>query len=149
MPFMCGQRLVPFIRENLDELYAEPYFEITVPVYAKLLAISSATVNRILKSERQKNRIHGTSTTKAAGNLNKLIPIRAYFDWASAFPVSLRWTRLPTTAERPAASTASRLILPMSARLDSFVCASEQGPAMGKRKRRRFKEKSAIFAQRP
>lgn len=84
--FMCGQRLVPFIRENLDELYAEPYFEITVPVYEKLLAISSATVNRILKSERQKNRIHGTSTTKAAGNLNKLIPVRAYFDWDERVP---------------------------------------------------------------
>ena len=84
--YMCGQRLVPFIRENLEDLSAEPYFEISAKVSEKLKTISSATVNRILKPERKKNRIHGTSTTKAAGNLNKLIPIRTYFDWDERKP---------------------------------------------------------------
>lgn len=84
--FMCGQRLVPFIRENLDALYADTDFEITLPVYEKLWTISSASVNRLLKSERQKNKIHGTSTTKATRNLNKPIPIRAYFDWDERVP---------------------------------------------------------------
>ena len=84
--FMCGQRLIPFIRENLDTLYVESLFEITSTVYEKLKTLSSATANRLLKSERQKNKIHGTSTTKAAGNLNKLIPIRAYFDWDERVP---------------------------------------------------------------
>lgn len=84
--FMCGQRLVPFIRENLDELAAEPCFEITRNVHEDLKKISSATVNRLLKPERQKNRLHGTCTTKAAGNLNKLIPVRAFFDWDERRP---------------------------------------------------------------
>lgn len=84
--FMCGQRLIPFIRENLDTLYVESLFEITSTVYEKLKTLSSATANRLLKSERQKNKIHGTSTTKAAGNLNKLIPIRTYFDWDERVP---------------------------------------------------------------
>ncbi len=79
--YMCGQRLVPFIRENIDDLEAEPYFQIPVEIRSQLLQISSATVNRELKGERQKNKLHGTTTTKAAGNLNKLIPIRVYFDW--------------------------------------------------------------------
>lgn len=79
--YICGQCLVPFIRENIEALAAEPYFQISSKVCSKLLQISSATVNRALKGEWQKNRIHGTCTTKAAGNLNKLIPIRVYFDW--------------------------------------------------------------------
>ena len=84
--FMCGQRLVPFIRENLEDLVSEPNFEISQNVYENLKTISSATVNRLLKPERQKNKLHGTSTTKAAGNLNKLIPIRAFFDWDERKP---------------------------------------------------------------
>ena len=84
--YMCGQRLVPFIRENIDALAAEPYFQISLEIRSKLLQISSATVNRALKGERQKNKLHGTTTTKAAGNLNKLIPIRVYFDWDDRNP---------------------------------------------------------------
>lgn len=84
--YMCGQRLVPFIRENIQALSAESYFEITNPVSEKLMTISSATVNRLLKVERQKNKLRGTTTTKAAGNLNKLIPIRTYFDWDERKP---------------------------------------------------------------
>ena len=84
--YMCGQRLVPFIRENIDALADEPYFQISEEIRSKLLQISSATVNRALKGERQKNKMHGTCTTKAAGNLNRLIPIRAFFDWDERNP---------------------------------------------------------------
>ena len=80
--YMCGQRPVPFIRENIDDLEAEPYFQIPVEIRSQLLQISSATVNRELKGERRKNKLHGTTTTKAAGNLNK----RVYFDWDDRNP---------------------------------------------------------------
>ena len=40
---MCGQRLVPFIRENLEDLVSEPNFEISQNVYENLKTISSAT----------------------------------------------------------------------------------------------------------
>ena len=84
--YMCGQRLVPFIRENIGALQAEPCFEITPEVCGKLRTISSATVNRLLKAQRQKNKPHGISTTKAAGNLSALIPVRAFFDWDERIP---------------------------------------------------------------
>lgn len=84
--FMCGQRLVTLIRENIDCLASEPYFEISEDVKQKLCKISSATINRLLKSERQKHKLHGSCTTKAAGNLNRLIPIRAFFDWDERIP---------------------------------------------------------------
>ena len=78
---MCGQRLVPFICENMDALADEPSFGITKDIRAKLMEILIATVNRAMKGEREKSKLHGTCATKAAGNLSSPIPIRAYFDW--------------------------------------------------------------------
>ena len=84
--YMCGQRLIVFIRENIDALADEPYFEITVEIRLKLVQISSATINKALKGERRKNKIHGTCATKAAGNLSKLIPVRVFFHWDERIP---------------------------------------------------------------
>ena len=84
--YMCGQRLVPFIRENIVELVKEKTFRITDVIKEKLLTISSATVNRLLGEYRKKNKLHGISTTKAEKNLNKLIPIRVFFDWDERVP---------------------------------------------------------------
>lgn len=109
--FMCGQRLVPFIRENIEELASEPYFEITPDVHENLKTVSSATANRLLKPGRQKGRPRGRSATRAAGDLNGLIPIRAFFDWTSEGRDSLRWTPSRMTAETLRESTASPWIL--------------------------------------
>lgn len=84
--FMCGQRLVPFIRKNIGELVSEPYFEISPDVHEKLNTVSNSTANRLLKTERQKGRPRGRRTTRAAGDLNRLIPIRAFFDWDERRP---------------------------------------------------------------
>ena len=84
--YMCGQRLVPFIKENITELIKERSFKITDVIKEKLLTISSATVNRLLKEPRKKNKLHGTSTTKAGKGLNQLIPIRVFFDWDERVP---------------------------------------------------------------
>ena len=84
--YMCGQRLVPFIKENIAELIKERSFKITDVIKEKLLTISSATVNRLLKEPRKKNKLHGISTTKAGKGLNQLIPIRVFFDWDERVP---------------------------------------------------------------
>ena len=84
--YMCGQRLVPFIKENIAELVKEKAFKITDVIKEKLLTISSATVNRLLKEPRKKNKLHGISTTKAGKGLNQLIPIRVFFDWDERVP---------------------------------------------------------------
>ena len=84
--YMCGQRLVPFIKENITELIKERSFKITDVIKEKLLTISSATVNRLLKEPRKKNKLHGISTTKAGKGLNQLIPIRVFFDWDERVP---------------------------------------------------------------
>ena len=82
--FLCAKRLVTFIRDNLD--YFADKFAYSNEMKVKLSKISSATIGRMIKSEIPKYSIRGISTTRPAKNLNKLIPIRVYFDWDSLKP---------------------------------------------------------------
>ena len=82
--YLCAKRLVPFIRDNID--YFAQKFSYDEQLKAKLARISSATVGRILKPEIPKHSIRGISTTRPAKNLNKLIPIRTFFDWDERKP---------------------------------------------------------------
>lgn len=84
--FMCGQRLVCFIRENIDSLASEPCFGITPPVREKLAKTSSATIDRLLKRSRAERLGKGMSTTRPGTELNRLIPIRTFFDWDERVP---------------------------------------------------------------
>ena len=84
--FMCGQRLVCFIRENIDAFANDPSFNITPSTKAKLSKISSASIDRLLKRSRTERLGKGISTTRAGTELNKLIPIRTYFDWDERIP---------------------------------------------------------------
>lgn len=82
---MCGQRLVIVIRENIDSI--ERAFEITPGQRKKLLEISSAAVDRLLRDERKKYRsVRGTCTTKAPGNLSRIIPVRTHYAWDERVP---------------------------------------------------------------
>ena len=84
--YLCGQRLVSFIRENIEALANEKSFKINETIKEKLLNVSSATINRLINIARNKNKLHGISTTKAGKSLNQLIPIRVFFDWDERIP---------------------------------------------------------------
>jgi len=84
--YMCGQRLEIFIKENLDSLSNERYFRITPSIKEKLKTISSATINRLLRQKRKERNGKGMGTTKAGISLNKLIPIRVFFEWDERVP---------------------------------------------------------------
>ena len=78
--YKCGQILVPFIRANLEYLSSKEIFGITPEIKAKLATISSASADRKLRAIRKKTKIRGISTTRHTSNLNRLIPIRVFFD---------------------------------------------------------------------
>lgn len=82
--FLCAKRLVTFIRDNID--YLSQRFDYDEELKGKLSQISSATIGRLLKTETTRGRMRGTSTTRPARNLNKLVPIRVYFDWDERQP---------------------------------------------------------------
>ena len=82
--FLCAKRLVSFIRDNLD--YFSTKFGYSEEMKHKLSKISSATIGRMISPEISKYSIRGISTTRPAKNLNKLIPIRVYFQWDTLEP---------------------------------------------------------------
>ena len=82
--FLCSKRLVVFIRDNLD--YFAQKFSYSPELKTKLATISSATIGRFLKPEIAKYSIRGISTTKPTKNLNRLIPVRTFFDWDERKP---------------------------------------------------------------
>jgi len=79
--YMCGKRLAVLIRMNLTLLLQDPELSIDTSVKDKLLTISPATIDRILKPERKKLTLKSRSKTKPGTLLKKHIPIRTYFDW--------------------------------------------------------------------
>ena len=84
--FMCGKRLAPFLREQMPFLKPYREFGITKEVQNLLLAISPATIDRLLKPERKKWELKGRSATKPGGLLKHQIPIRVFYDFNEQKP---------------------------------------------------------------
>ncbi len=74
--FICAKRLVPFLPELVPSLERHGHLSLTSEIRTQLLAISSATADRVLLPVRQAGRPHGISTTKSGTLLKKQIPIR-------------------------------------------------------------------------
>jgi hypothetical protein len=72
---MCGKRLVAVLSDVLPVLAKRQGLKKTTPVYQKLLRISAATIDRLLKSERAKRRLKGIAHTRPSSLLKSSIPI--------------------------------------------------------------------------
>jgi transposase InsO family protein len=79
--FICGERLTPLIKANLQALCRRKRFGITREIKAKLSRISRSTVERLLREERRKQRLKGRSTTKKGTLLKNQIPVRVFWAW--------------------------------------------------------------------
>lgn len=82
---ICSKRLVPFLPELVTSLEKFGHLSLTVSMRQQLLSMSAATMDRLLKVERKKNK-KGLSTTKSGGLLKKQIPIRTFMDWNDVAP---------------------------------------------------------------
>ena len=79
---LCGKRLAPFIRDVVPVLERfEELPGLTREQRKKLLAVSPATIDRLLAPERAKYQLKGRSTTRPGSLLKHQIPIRTYSDW--------------------------------------------------------------------
>jgi len=77
----CGKLLAPFLHANIDSISTEPKFAISEQVRLKLGKISAATIDRLLRKEKAKRRIKGTSgTTPSYGHIKSLIPVMTHFE---------------------------------------------------------------------
>jgi hypothetical protein len=80
----CGKLLAPFVRENIETIAGEPRFAVSNEVRDKLGRISAATIDRLLRKEKERARVKGTCGTKPAkSHIKALIPVMTHFQCAS------------------------------------------------------------------
>lgn len=82
---ICSKRLVPFLPQLIEALERFGHLQLTEVDRGKLLSMSAATVDRLLKPDRQRLG-GGKSTTKPGNILRKQIPIRTFADWNDVVP---------------------------------------------------------------
>lgn len=82
----AGKILAPFMPVLVPLLRAEGEIDVTDEQAALLAQISAATIDRMLKPERDKMTLRGRSRTKPGSLLKHQIPIRTFADWDDATP---------------------------------------------------------------
>ncbi len=85
---LCGRRLSEYIKETLPVLERFNEIKLDESTRDKLLRISPATIDRLLKKEKEKYRLknRGRSLTKPGTLLKHQIPIRTFADWNEKKP---------------------------------------------------------------
>jgi hypothetical protein len=76
--YKCEKLLAPLMRQQMEYIALWPTFSISPAVREKLMRISPATIDRVLKNDRTALALKGKSLTKSAGFLKHRIPIRTF-----------------------------------------------------------------------
>lgn len=86
LDFPAGKRLAPFLPEIMLVLENHGELEFLPEVRAKLLTISSSTIDRLLASERKRLKLKGRTGTKPGSLLKNSVPIKTFADWNDTRP---------------------------------------------------------------
>jgi hypothetical protein len=86
MDCICGKRLQPILSEIIPILEKHREIKLAREVRAKLLKISSATIDRLLAEEKKTLATGSRSHTKPGTLLKNQIPIRTFSEWDDARP---------------------------------------------------------------
>ena len=79
--YQCGKLLAPFLHENIDSIAQDSRFAVKDEVRLKLQKISASTIDRLLKPNKAKLKIKGSSGTKPAkGHIKSLISVMSHFE---------------------------------------------------------------------
>lgn len=82
---ICSKRLVPFLPELVGAMERHGHLRIPAEVRSRLLSISPATVDRLLRPERAIIK-QGVSTTRSGNLLKHQIQVRTFADWDDVIP---------------------------------------------------------------
>jgi hypothetical protein len=82
---LCSKRLVPFLPEFIPVLEKYGHIVLTDEVREKLLQLSPATVDRLLKETRRISG-RGVGATRSGNLLKHQIPVRTFADWDDLKP---------------------------------------------------------------
>jgi len=84
--YICGKRLAAALPHVLPRLLACKELRVSKSVYKKLLAISPATIDRLLEPERKKHTLKRRGHTKPGTLLKHEVPLRTFSDWDDVRP---------------------------------------------------------------
>jgi len=84
--YLCGKRLHVYLTEIIPILEKFNELKFDGETKEKLMDISPATIDRLLKNEKMKFRLKGRSLTKPGTLLKHSIPIRTFADWNEKEP---------------------------------------------------------------
>jgi Integrase core domain len=82
---ICAKRLIPFLPILIESLERHEHLQISEECRRQLLAMSAATADRLLSSQRKLSQ-RGLSTTRAGTLLKQQIPIRTFQEWNETRP---------------------------------------------------------------
>jgi len=82
----CGKRMAPFMSEVVGALRRHGELDVAEDVEDKLLRASPATLDRLLRPERQRLKVRGRHGTKPGTLLRRQIPIRTFAEWNERIP---------------------------------------------------------------
>jgi hypothetical protein len=77
--YKCGKLPAPLMRRQMDYIALRPAFGISPAVRDKLMRISPATIDRVLRKDKAAPILRGKSLTKSAALLKHRISIRTFY----------------------------------------------------------------------
>ena len=83
---ICSKRLVPFLPDFVEVLVFNGHLALEDETRKRLLAISPATVDRLLYKVRHGDKARGLATTKPGSLIKQMVPIRTFADWDDLRP---------------------------------------------------------------
>lgn len=86
MDCICGKRLAPMLKEVIEVLERHKEIEFESDVREKLLKVSPATIDRLLREEKKRWALRSRSKTKPGTLLKHQIPIRTFSEWDEQRP---------------------------------------------------------------
>src|SRR6266699_1107285 len=86
MDYICGKRLAPVLAEIVERLERRGELKGDPEVSKKLSRMSAATIDRLLRPERQKYQLKGRAHTRPGTLLKHQIPLRTFSEWDEQRP---------------------------------------------------------------
>jgi hypothetical protein len=86
MDYICGKRLAPVLGEIVERLQRHNELRCDAATRKKLVRMSAATIDRLLRPERQKYQLKGRSHTRPGTLLKHQIPMRTFNEWDDEQP---------------------------------------------------------------
>src|SRR6266545_285449 len=86
MDYLCGKRLAPVLGEMVERLLRHNELRCDAATSKKLAQMSAATIDRLLRPERQRYQLKGRSHTRPGTLLKHQIPMRTFNEWDEQQP---------------------------------------------------------------